>query len=369
MKTVVFLVNQLRKSGPVNVLYNIVKQLDRRQFNPVIIKMMRDDPSRNITSHFLELGIVVHECNWSFWQLEFQSKQYSSKIEKLSKEYSADIIHAHGYHPAILCSYIRTIPTVNTIHNICKEDYLLSKGIILGNYMCYRFQNILKKITCNVVISKYMESYYSAFVDSSRLRLIYNGIEIQKRKNEDIKQKKEELGLPSDKKIILVSSAFSKRKNQHYIIEELKRLSRQDFVVIFIGKGVQLEHCKALASGDERFLFKGYVLNPADYISVSDFLVSASWSEGLPLAVIEALILGLPTMLSNIPPHREILNLVFENEELGFNPRERDAFAQLFEKIIGKDFSQKMIISRTMEYFSSKKMTEVYTKLYDELTR
>ena len=38
----------------------------------------------------------------------------------------------------------------------------------------------------------------------------------------------------------------------------------------------------------------------------SDVFISASWGEGLPVAVLEAMACHRPVILSDIPPHREI---------------------------------------------------------------
>ena len=52
--TIVYIINQLRKSGPVEVLYNLVKNLHRFSVTPVIIRMMEDDTDRSITPAFKE---------------------------------------------------------------------------------------------------------------------------------------------------------------------------------------------------------------------------------------------------------------------------------------------------------------------------
>ena len=72
--TIIYIVNQLRKSGPVEVLYNLVKNLRRFSFTPVIIRMMEDDTDRSITSAFKELGIEVFEFSYSFIDLELRTR-------------------------------------------------------------------------------------------------------------------------------------------------------------------------------------------------------------------------------------------------------------------------------------------------------
>ena len=67
MLKIVYLINQLRQSGPVNVLRNIIQNLDRNHYKPIIIKFMQDDINRSITDKFLELDVDIYEMNLSFW--------------------------------------------------------------------------------------------------------------------------------------------------------------------------------------------------------------------------------------------------------------------------------------------------------------
>src|SRR5690625_7843892 len=73
-----------------------------------------------------------------------------------------------------------------------------------------------------------------------------------------------------------------------------------------LGGGELQSACKALAGQTNNILIKGAVANVAEYLQASDYFVSCSKAEGLPMAVIEALAWGLPCVLSDIPPHYEI---------------------------------------------------------------
>ena len=44
-----------------------------------------------------------------------------------------------------------------------------------------------------------------------------------------------------------------------------------------------------------------------DYLQAADIFISTAVSEGLPNTVLEALSSGLPCILSDIGPHREII--------------------------------------------------------------
>ena len=104
--TIVYIINQLRKSGPVEVLYNLVKNLHRFSVTPVIIRMMEDDTDRSITPAFKELGIEVLEFSYSFIDLELRTRWVAQSLEQLFVGRKVDLIHTHGYHPVLVPSYM-----------------------------------------------------------------------------------------------------------------------------------------------------------------------------------------------------------------------------------------------------------------------
>ena len=69
-----------------------------------------------------------------------------------------------------------------------------------------------------------------------------------------------------------------------------------------------MKNLKSLSSANT--IFTGQVVNVADYLVNSDFFVSASFSEGMPNAALEALRCGLPCFLSKIPSHEELRDIV-----------------------------------------------------------
>ncbi|KII75256.1 glycosyltransferase family 4 protein, partial [Vibrio renipiscarius] len=57
-------------------------------------------------------------------------------------------------------------------------------------------------------------------------------------------------------------------------------------------------------------LFLGNVDNVVDYLSLADVFIMFSKSEGFPNAVLEALSTGLPCILSNIPSHADVKEIM-----------------------------------------------------------
>lgn len=359
MSTLFFVVNQLRSSGPIKVLLDICRNLNRSQYDIRIITLMKDDGKRSLASAFSSIGIPIINYSYSFWELELQTNKVAKQIAYIAKSEPDPILHAHGYHPTLILSRISEIPTVTTIHNISSEDYVRSKGFILGHYMSLRFKLNLRHIEFPVAISAYMKQYYSHYHQG--IQVICNGVQFR-REPLNRNQICTSLGITSSKLIVLVTGHLSKLKNPSFVVKELKN-SKNDFMCVFVGAGSELQKCQIIANGDLRFNFVGYVTNVYDYLSVADVFVSASFTEGMPLAVLEALNMGVPSLLSEIPAHVEIAN-VMNMEEVKTFPLVPGELTKQFDNFISHTYDHSVIEDRAKEFFSASSMAERYSLLY-----
>lgn len=74
--------------------------------------------------------------------------------------------------------------------------------------------------------------------------------------------------------------------------------------LVFIGKGTEEENLKRIVSEagiSEKVLFKGFMTNPHKEIAKSDLYVLASYYEGFPNALVEAMICQVPVIATDCP--------------------------------------------------------------------
>ena len=128
-------------------------------------------------------------------------------------------------------------------------------------------------------------------------------------------------------------------KNLSVLIDAFARCHDDVMRLTLVGSG-ELEstlRLQAKKAGVERAIsFAGLVPRTQvyDYLEQTDVFVSTSWIEGVPIAVLEAMLCERPVILSDIPAHREIADgtdfipLVPPDDHEGFS-REIDRFRRM----------------------------------------
>lgn len=362
---IVYIVPALMRSGPINVLCNLLRHLDRTNYEPIIVSLHEPKIRElNNTDFFLNMGITVFEFSYSLFEMQFRRKSIALKIQNQFMD-TRVIFHAHGYYPTLILAEMREGKTMNTIHNICDQDFVYRRGGILGKYLANRFKKSLRKLDLCVVISNSMKEFYN--IDRHlNINVVYNGVELGIQLPSGVKRMDilNQLSIPPNAKILLYPAPFVNLKNHQYLLETIKFYDRQDFVILFAGDGSTKSYCQKLAEADTRIRFLGYCMDLEPYWAIADFMISPSLSEGMPLAVLEALLRGIPPLLSNIPSHLEILNNIFGSDSLAFDLNDKYSLDHLFSKVFDMSFDRDKILQRSKKLYSSVSMCRGYERLY-----
>ncbi len=171
-------------------------------------------------------------------------------------------------------------------------------------------------------------------------------------------------GLPKDRLIIGAIAELNRNKGLYTLIEAAALLPN-NLTFCVIGEGEERKRLEALASFKgvaTRVLLPGFIENASSYLSAFDIFVLPSLKEGLPYALLEAGIHGLPSVGSNIPGIRDIISnpelgiLVSPNDpvalsraltELINNKEKRAGLGKAFATHIAKNFSLQQMIQKT----------------------
>jgi glycosyltransferase involved in cell wall biosynthesis len=356
---ILYLISALKKCGPISVLYNIIKGLDSKIFDVFVLSLSEGETGQ-ILKDFEALQIEFISLDKSRLKGFLFNKK---SIQKIILDKQINIVHSNDFRSDMINAKLNNVIKINTIHNFPPEDYKIRYGKLMGSWMSRKHKNIIKNIqlpiACSKTVMKKFEDTYQIKVD-----FIQNGIDTSKFTplTEEKKELRKSLNLPVDCQIFIVSGALSHLKNPKIIIEAFQLENNKAYVLLFIGAG---EFYDSLSSSEQsaNIRFIGRVNNVNNYLQASDYYISASLTEGLPNSVLEAISVGLPVILSKIPPHIEIIG---DNYPYLFNAKESKDLIKKIRLIVLKEnklFSQKHAL-KIKNNFSAHLMSNKYQLLY-----
>lgn len=121
----------------------------------------------------------------------------------------------------------------------------------------------------------------------------------------DVAEVREALGLREGNPVVLTVANPRPQKAYDVLLEAFRHqeVQRHDPVLLAIGDGPDLERLRAQVSSeglDDRVRFLGARDDVPSIMAVADVFVLASHSEGLPVVLMEAATLGLPTIATAV---------------------------------------------------------------------
>lgn len=255
--------------------------------------------------------VVTCQRHWfsKFWA-EFSPELYSW-IKQHGNEY--DIIHIHGvWHFAGVAPYLAGIKTAKciTTHGLL-DRWTISKGYWKKYLFGLLFQKgILNKTELIQINNTDEQEDLKRFLgfQHSNVKIIPNGMNLNNFAKLPPKGLfRKEFNLPTDKKIILFLSRINLKKGLDLLLPAFKNIAsqREDCLLVMAGPddGYLTEtqnfiHENAL---QDRIKLVGMLTGDAKLAAFSDADIFAlpSHSEGFSIATLEALISGIPSLLSD----------------------------------------------------------------------
>lgn len=216
-------------------------------------------------------------------------------------------------------------------------------------------------------------------VSKDRIRIIYNGIDIERfNRAPSFGEKsliRNQLGLKEHSTIGIISR-LSDVKGHKYLFGAFARMSHKfpglQLLVIGDGPPGYTKELKALAESlgiEDRVLFHQACRDTSIPLSVIDVFCMPSLQEGLGLSIIEAMASGLPVVASNVGG---IYSLIKHGENgLLVSPKDEDGLAEAISEILNNPSLAKKMgnISKELvkEKFGLDLMAEKTLKLYQEV--
>jgi len=370
MKKILYIVSTLKRTGPTSQLLNLIKNLDRSQFEPHVVTLS-PEPFDSRWSEYEVLNVQLHSLRLSRYGGIFLAQ---SRLKRIVEQLQPDLIHSQGIRSDILSANQRKqVPRITTIRNFPQHDYLMTYGQLLSKLMLWKHAQAMHKLDVCFGVSKAVEANLATEFGLKNTSAILNGVDTEIYRSVDLVNKnllRESIGLDVDSEIWISSGHLSERKDPLLLINSWKNTFGSDSskILIFIGDGPQKNDCEKATVGCENIRIIGRVSNVSDYLKASDYFVSASKAEGLPNAVLEAMACGLPVLLSDIGPHREIWQMdpnIGQLFKLGSKRSLISSFVDMAK--YDRDSHSQSALTLVEKSFSALVMSKNYQHSYSEL--
>lgn len=366
MRTIVYSISTLRKSGPVIVLYNIVKNLDLTKYKPVIITLSKE-PQDTMIKDFQNLNIEIFQLNLN----RIKGFLFGGfKLKRIMRKINPNIIHCNGFRDILLMGLFinKKYKKIVTIHCDFAIDYVLKYGLFIGKIMSLLQKYILKKFGNRIAVSELLSNILNKKYSKMKFDYVDNGIDTEYFKPIENKiELRKKLNLPINRKIFIWCGSFIERKDPITFVETIKQTKNENLFFVFCGaRGRLLEIYKRELEKNKNVLFTGYVNNIKDYLQASDYYIATALSEGLPNGVLEALSCGVPCILSDISQHKYILGKT-KDSGMFFKTQNIKDLKKKINEILQIDYSlySNNSVNLIQNKFSAKLMSEKYQKYYD----
>lgn len=347
----------------------LLQQLQQQHINPHVICFYDSIFAQRLRERNIEVDVLTYG--------RFDTRVYFGLI-KLLKEKNPDIIHTHGvkanFFGRMAAKKVGLSPVVTTVHSLLKYDY----NSKLVRFIVRVMEKGTRKYTNHfIAISNIIKlQLISDNIERKKIVVIHHGINTKlfaPDDDPDAKQLAINWGKLSDEQFLIGTIGRLKNvKGLDFFIEACALLHQKNpdkYRFVIVGDGVEHEKLRQLVASyhlDNVFTFAGFRTDVVSCLRAFDCYVSSSLSEGLGLAVMEALATGTPVIATAVggvvdfaSDHKNALLIPAKNPE-----KIMEAVCRLSEDKEFADRLSSQAVEDMKEYFSVERMGRQTAEYY-----
>jgi len=367
---------QLRSSvgffGAENVIMEAAKAIAGSPYEPIIgVLENSHNPHTELATVAKKNGIAgkVFPCAGRF------SVQTAAAVRQYMTKNDIGIVHAHGYK----ADFYALFATLNTG---CKRVATIHPWLIESNrassakfYMTFD-QALLRSFHGIVAISDEMrDQVVRNGMKPACVVTIENGIDLQRfAAVQNMAQARKDFGIPDGVRVIGAVGRLSEEKGHAVLLTAAKYLVAEfpDLCFLLVGDGPEREKLaqQTAAMGlQKNVIFAGVCSDIPKALAVMDIFVLPSLTEGLPMALLEAMAAKksiVATAVGSIPR-------VIRHQENGMivSPNHAPALSEAVTALLKNETNARRFAEsafKDAQAFSAETMGKKYVELYDQLT-
>ena len=296
--------------------------------------------------------------------------RWARAFAALVKKEQIDVIHAHEFTANVygaLMGRLTGIPVIATVHG---QNYYWEQA---KRRIAYR---LVSRSARMVAVSENLKQFViqRAGVPSARIGVMYNGVEpFVRPSGEQLQATLDGLDLGKWDHIVGAVGSLYSVKGHTYLVQAIPEILRTHprTLVIVVGRGdleSTLKEEAAKLRVEEHIRFLGFRNDVSVLLSLMDVFVLPSLSEGLSMALLEAMAAEKPVVATNVGGNPE---LVVEGQTGYLVPSQdpRPLADRIIRLLSSKGLAQELGVQgrlRVEKQFSFKGMVNAYQQYYEE---
>lgn len=361
-KNIMHVVCSLECGGLEKVVISFANRLDKKRFNNTICCLDSIGELAEEVNEGIKVILAGRKVKRFDYSLIF-------KLAQIFKKEKVGLVHTHNMGPLIygtLAARLAGVPIViNTRHG-------------RANKKCNRVIWGMNDAIITISEDARREILKWNHINEEKVRVIYNGIEINKfhfsNKQCSVIEIRKELNLQKDTYIIGIVARLAIEKDHKTLIKAFRNIvnSNINAELVIVGGGSCERDLKNIAKKENimgRVKFLGFRDNIPKILTIFDVFVLSSVMEGISITLLEAMAAGKPVVATNVGGNPEVI----VDGVTGFlvPPKKPDEMALSIIKILQESkLAKKMVDAgrkRVEEKFSLDRMVNEYMGIYKEI--
>jgi glycosyltransferase involved in cell wall biosynthesis len=323
------------------------------------------------------LGATLRRRGVPVTMLRYTSHRFDATLRdlvKLIRTRGVAVLHTHEFFMntlGLMASWLTGVPLVATVHG---RNYYSDRA--RRRVMCRLVGTFASRL---VTVSEANKHFLTERVGipPRRIQVIPNGVPLDDRPPAaTLSALRESVGLDQHHRVVGTVGSLYPVKGHKYLIDAapsvLGRFPQTVFVIVGQGglRG-ELEAHAARLGITAHLRFLGHREDVHDLLSIYDIFILPSLSEGMPLALLEAMAAGLPAVATRVGGVTEVL----EDRKTGLlvPPADSGALADTIMTLLGNPRLAKELGQAARQTaatrFSLAGMIRAYEGVYSELIR
>lgn len=296
-------IETLGQGGAERVLLNTLPKLKDLGVDCEVAMLFQKD---DLKEELEKKGIKVHKLDIrNRWNIV----SAVNKLDELVRRGNFDILHAHiffaHFYTGLLKLRNRNFKSVVTFHNMGYNTYPATT----------LWRKIRKKIDSYVVnrmidyrtgVSTAVKEHYKEHLNLRQIDLVHNGFP-----TDDIHaavKSTNPFGEFEEKFVVVTPGRLVKEKGHHYLLNSVQKINQRiksdEILFVIVGKGPLLriiqDQIATLGLKNVRLAGALPHRDLLNYLNYSDMVIIPSISEGFPMIIGEAMILGKPILTTSV---------------------------------------------------------------------